>query len=136
MFACKMGWEDVGAAGEKSEVGGDHSAREIGNSVSYVGVGIFGDVLFLKHVIPTTSPCMAREIDVPVVTANQWLIRDGFDSRIYSKCGNEHRYTPCTETQPKCEQQHTSFAVVVFLRIVTEAGLMCLSTIHHWVGCG
>ena len=53
---------------------------------------------------------------------------------------------PCTETQPKCEQQHTSFAVmtaklaldavVVLLQIVTEAGLMCLSTIDHWVGCG
>ena len=64
------------------------------------------------------------------------LIRDSFDSRIYSKCVNEHRYTPCTEAQPKCEQQHTSFAVmtanlaldavVVFQRIVTEAGLMCL----------
>ena len=40
------------------------------------------------------------------------LIRDDFDSKIYSKCVNEHRYTPCTETQPKCEQQHTSFAVM------------------------
>ena len=74
------------------------------------------------------------------------LIRDGFDSKIYYKCGNEHQYTPCTETQPKCEQKRTSIAVmtaklalevvVVFLRIVTEAGLMFLSTIDHWVGCG
>ena len=70
MFVCNMGWEDVGAAGEKSEVSGDQSTRELGNCVSYGGVGTFGDVLFLKHVIPTTSPCMAREIDVPVVTAN------------------------------------------------------------------
>ena len=70
------------------------------------------------------------------------LIRDGFDGKIYSKCVNEHRYTPCTKTQPKCEQQHTSFAVmtanlaldvgVVFLRIIIETGLMCLSTIDHW----
>ena len=70
MFVCNMGWEDVGAAGEKSEVGGDQSAREIGNSVSYGAVGTFGDILLLKHVIPTTSPCTAREIDVPVVTVN------------------------------------------------------------------
>ena len=64
------------------------------------------------------------------------LIRDSFDNKIYSKCVNEHRYMPWTETQPRCEQQHTSFAVmtanlvldvvVVFLRIVTEAELMCL----------
>ena len=64
------------------------------------------------------------------------LIRDSFDSKIYSKCVNEQRYTPRTEMRPKCEQQRTSFAVmianlalgvvVVFLRIVTEAGLMCL----------
>ena len=26
--------------------------------------------------------------------------------------------------------------VLVFLQIITEAELMCLSTIHHWVGRG
>ena len=57
------------------------------------------------------------------------LIKDDFESKIYSKCANEHLYIPCTETQPKYEEQHTSFAIstgslapgcggVVFLLII------------------
>ena len=71
------------------------------------------------------------------------LIRDDFDSKIYSKCVNGHQYMPYTETQPKSGYEFPITTanlalgvVVVFLRIVTEAELMCLSTIDHWVGCG
>jgi len=76
VLVCDMRWEDVGSTGEESNLGGDQSTREVTNSASYGG-GMFGDVLFLQHIIPTCSPCMGREIEVATRGVKNELCRQG-----------------------------------------------------------
>ena len=63
VLACDVRRENVGPSGEESKMGCEESTRESIKSASYGGVR-FGNVLFLQHIVPTSSPRMGREINI------------------------------------------------------------------------
>ena len=63
MLACDMWWKNVGSSCEEGKVGCQEPTREIIKSASD-GTGRFGHVRFLQHIVPTSSPCVGREINI------------------------------------------------------------------------